>query len=85
MQGQHTDEERDCEYLEKAVVYLLTDPEHHQPVWKIEDLGRELDYFDPRSLVNPLVQAGLLYRITDEFVVATPAAFKLVSLTGQVV
>jgi hypothetical protein len=47
-------------------------------------LGRELDYFDPESLVSPLVQAGLLHRLGDDFVIATPAAHKMVCLTGQV-
>jgi hypothetical protein len=69
--------------LEREVVYLLTDPEHHPPVWRIADLGRELDYFDPNSLVNPLVQAGPMHRLSDEFVIATPAAYKMVGLTGQ--
>ncbi len=78
-------ETRDFDHLEREVVYLLTDPEHHPPVWRIADLGRELDYFDPTSLVDPLVQARLLHLLGDEFVVATPAAYKMVGLTGQVV
>jgi hypothetical protein len=71
--------------MEREVVYLLTDPEHHPPIWCIADLGRELDYFDPKSLVDPLVQARLLHRLSDEFVIATPAAYEVVGLTGQVV
>jgi hypothetical protein len=27
--------------LEREVVYLLTDPEHHPPVWRIADLGQD--------------------------------------------
>ena len=77
-------ETRDFDYLERAVVHLLTDAEHHPPVWHIADIGRELDYFDPRSLTNPLIQAGLLHRLGDEFVVATPAACKIVGLAGRV-
>ncbi len=77
-------EDRDIGQLEKRAVYLLTDPEHYPPIWKIADLGRELDYFDPESLVGPLCQVGLLHRVADEFVVAAPAAFKLVGFTGQV-
>lgn len=78
-------ETRDSDYLEREVVYLLTDPKRHPPVWRISDLARELDYFDPESLVDPLVQAGLLHRLSDEFVIATPASYKMVGLTGQVV
>ncbi len=76
--------DRDFDHMEREVVYLLTEP--GQPsVWKIKDLGRALDYFDPASLVMPLVRARLLHLLGKKFVVATPAAYKLVGLTGQAV
>jgi len=78
-------DDRDLASLEREIIYVLTDPEGYPTIWSVADLGRELDYWDPKALVAPLRQAGLLYQITDQFVVATPAAFKLVGLTGHVV
>ncbi len=74
MPDKPTDEPlRDFDFLEREIVYLLTDPSEHPTVWSVTDLGRELDYFDPKAVVNPLVQAGLLHRLCDGFVIATPA------------
>jgi hypothetical protein len=76
---------RDFGDMEREVVYLLTDPERQPTVWLIADIGRELDYFDPESVVYPLCRAGLLHKTGDEFVLATPAVFHLVALVGHVI
>jgi AraC-like DNA-binding protein len=68
------------EALEREAVYLLTDPDRYPPVWSVADLGREIGYSDPESLVRPLVNAGMLHRIGDGFVVATPAAYCMVRM-----
>jgi hypothetical protein len=72
------------EARELAALYLLTDPEHYPPVWLIADIGREIDYFDPAAVVQPLCDAGLLHRLAGDFVVATPAAYRMVQLVGRV-
>jgi hypothetical protein len=76
--------ERDLGEMERVVLYLLTDPTTYPTVWSVADIGREMQYYDPEALVHPLVSAGLAHIISDEFVFATPAAFHMVSLTGQI-
>jgi hypothetical protein len=71
--------------LEREALYLLTDPDRYPPVWSVADLGRDLDYFDPDAVIRPLVGAGLLHRIAEKFVVATPAAYRWVRIVGHVV
>jgi hypothetical protein len=71
--------------MELLVVYLLTDPERKPTVWSVPDIGRELDYCEPEAVVYRLRRAGLIHQISDDFVVATPAAFHLVSLVGHVI
>ncbi|HSZ13231.1 MAG TPA: hypothetical protein VK790_04270 [Solirubrobacteraceae bacterium] len=73
----------DFDVLERETVYLMTSSDQ-PPVWKLADIGRELETHDPESLVRPLVAAGLLYRQGD-LVFASPAAFKWVQLTGHVI
>jgi hypothetical protein len=76
---------RDWGDMERSVLYLLTDPENQPTVWSIPDIGREMAYYDPDALVEPLWRAGLVHRIGKEFAFATPSAFHFVSLVGQVV
>jgi hypothetical protein len=71
--------------MERDAVYLLTDPCRQPTVWSIPDIGRELDYFDPDCVLEPLLRAGLIYKTSDGFVFASPAAFHLTALTGHVV
>lgn len=78
-----TGDVRSFDSLEREIVYLLT--EQCPTVWSVADLGRELDYYDPNAVIRPLRCAGLLHRLCEGFVVATPAAFNLVGLTGTVV
>jgi hypothetical protein len=76
---------RDFGDMERDVVYLLTEPTRCPTLWSVADVGREIEYGDPDALVRPLVHAGLLHRIADDYVFATPAAFHLTSLVGHVV
>jgi hypothetical protein len=71
--------------MERAVVYLLTDPCRQPTLWTLPDIGRELEYFDPEMLVEPLQRAGLLYRTSDGHVFAAPAAFHLTALVGHII
>ncbi len=76
--------ERNWGEMERTVLYLLTDPESQPTVWSIPDIGREMAYYDPDALVEPLHRAGLVHRLGKEFVFATPSAFHFVSLVGHV-
>jgi hypothetical protein len=80
-----TRDERSFGDMERAVVYLLTDPCRQPTLWTLPDIGRELEYFDPDMLIEPLLRAGLLHRTSDGYVFATPAAFHLTSLVGHVI
>jgi len=51
----------------------------------LADIGRELEARDPDAVVRPLVNAGLANRTSDGYVFATPAAYKMVALVGQVI
>jgi hypothetical protein len=73
------------ERRELAALNLLTDPSHYPTLWAVADIGRELEDSDPEAVVQPLVNAGLLYRTGDALVFATPAAFHLTSLAGHVI
>jgi hypothetical protein len=76
--------ERDFGVLDREAVYLVTDPE--QPsIWAMADIGRELETHDPEAIVRPLVNAGLLYRTSEDYVFASPAAFKMVAMVGRIV
>lgn len=66
-------------------VYLLTAPERHPTIWSVADLGRQLETHDSAAVVRPLVGAGLLIRTSEDYVFATPAAFKWVEMVGHVV
>jgi hypothetical protein len=79
------EQERKWDGMEREVVYLLTDPEHYPSIWSVPDIGREIDYFDPESVVYPLCRAGLLHKTSDGFVFATPAAHRMVAMLGHVV
>jgi hypothetical protein len=79
-----TDAGRDFGDTERSVLYLLTDPDNYPTIWSIPDLGREIDYFDPESVVYRLTTAGLAYKTGDGFVFATPAAWRMVQMVGHV-
>jgi hypothetical protein len=86
MQSEPTHEQpRDWDVMEREAVYLMTDPEHHPPIWSVADLGREMETRDPMAVVRPLRDAGLVNLTSENYVFATPAAYKMVGLVGQVV
>jgi hypothetical protein len=76
---------REYDAMEREAVYLLTDPQSQPPIWSMADMGRELETGDPDAVVRPLIGAGLINRTRDGYVFATPAAFKMVQMVGQVV
>jgi hypothetical protein len=76
---------REWDVMEREAVYLLTDPEHYPPIWSVTDIGREIETSDPDAVIRPLISSGLINRTSDGYVFATPAAFKMVGLVGQVV
>jgi hypothetical protein len=51
----------------------------------VADVGRELDYFDPEAVVMPLIGTGLVHKTSDGFVLAAPAAFRMVQMVDRVV
>jgi hypothetical protein len=71
--------------MEREAVYVMTDPGRWPSVWSVADLGRELETSDPDAVLRPLVNAGLVHRIADGFVMASASAFKMVALVGHVV
>jgi hypothetical protein len=70
---------------EREVVYLLTDPEHYQPIWSAQDMARELEITDPAMVIRPLVRAGLVNETSDGHLFATHAAARMVALVGHIV
>jgi hypothetical protein len=69
--------------LSRDVVYLLTSPDRHPPIWSVDDVGREIETHDPMAVIRPLCGAGLVHR-TSDYIFATPAAYRMVELIGQV-
>jgi hypothetical protein len=80
-----SEQERKCDDLEQAVVYSLTDPGSYPTIRSVPDIGREIDYFDPESVVYRLHNAGLVYKTSDGFMFASHAAWRMVQRVGQVV
>jgi hypothetical protein len=69
--------------LEQMALYLMTGDE--QPIWSVEDIGRDLD--DPagaEDAVRGLRRAGLVHQTTDGFVFATRAGWRMVEIVGKV-
>jgi len=85
MPEQPNEQSHHWDVMEREMVYLLTDPAQHPPIWSVADIGRELEARDPDAVVRPLVNAGLVNRTSDGYVFATPAAYKMVALVGQVI
>lgn len=83
MHDQPSEQMKKWSARERDALYLVADDDT-PPVWSLADIGRALDQRDPEAVVGPLIQAGLLHRLSGEFVVATPAAYKLVQIVGFV-
>jgi hypothetical protein len=72
--------------VEQEILYLLTGMKGEQPIWSVEDLGREVEDADDAEVsVTGLLQAGLINRTVDGFVFATRAGVRVVQLIGHVV
>lgn len=71
--------------LERAVLYLLTELDDGQPLWSVEDIGREMESTEPIVPVRGLLRAGLVHQTTDGFVFATRAAVRMVQMVGHVI
>lgn len=78
-------QERKWDALERDALSLLTDPRNYPTLWSVADLGREIDYFDPDSVIRPLCGAGLVHRLGEDFVFATAAGYRAVQIIGHVV
>jgi len=69
---------------ERDLLYLLTRPEDGQPLWSVEDIGRELETDEPTLPIGGLRRAGLIHQTTDGYVFATRAAVRWVQMIGHV-
>ncbi len=75
--AEHDDDRR------RMVLYLLTGVGGAQPLWSVDDLGRELESSEAADIaVNELLRAGLAYRTSDGFVFASRAGIVAVETTG---
>ncbi|MBA3807936.1 MAG: hypothetical protein H0X28_06035 [Solirubrobacterales bacterium] len=71
--------------LERNVLYLLTQPEDGQPLWSVEDIGREMESDEAITHVCALHRAGLVNITSDGYVFATRAGVRVTQLIGHVV
>jgi hypothetical protein len=72
-------------YIEREILYALTNPHDNQPLWSLEDLGRELDNQTAvEDTVYHLQTAGLIHRTTDGHIFATRATVRLIQIIGRV-
>ena len=79
------DELHPFDELERAVLYLLTEPDDGQPLWSVEDIGREIESTEPIVPVRGLRRAGLIHKTSDGHVFATRAAVRMVQMVGHVI
>ncbi len=80
-----SDPARAYDEMERDVLYLLTEPDDGQPLWSVEDIGRELESTDPMVPVRGLLRAGLIHRTCDGFVFATRAGVRMAQLVARAV
>ena len=76
---------RAFDVMERDVLYLLTEPEDCQPLWSVDDIGRELEDRDPMVPIRGLLRAGLIHRTSDGFVFASRAGVRMAQLVEQAV
>jgi hypothetical protein len=74
---------RKARETELDILYLLTDPEDNQPLWTLEDLGRETEKPEIIDYILSLQQAGLVHRTSDGHVFASRAAVRQIQLVGH--
>jgi hypothetical protein len=74
---------RQARETERDILYLLTDPEDGQPLWTLEDLGREMGEREIIDYIDPLQRAGLVHRTSDGHVFASRAAVRHIQMVGH--
>lgn len=79
------DPARAFDVMERDVLYLLTEPNDCQPLWSVEDIGREIESDEPMVPIRGLLRAGLIHRTSDGFVFATRAGVRMVQLVDRAV
>jgi hypothetical protein len=79
------DHARAFDVMERDVLYLLTEPNDCQPLWSVEDIGREIESDEPMAPIRGLLRAGLIHRTGDGFVFATRAGVRMVQLVDRAV
>jgi hypothetical protein len=73
-------------YTEREILWALTNPFNNQPVWSLEDLGRELgDQIAVADAVAMLHTADLIHCTADGFVLASRATVCLLGIVGCIV
>jgi hypothetical protein len=79
------DPARAYDEMERDVLYLLTEPSDGQPLWSVEDIGREIESNEPTTPVRGLLRAGLVNQTSDGFVFATRAGVRMAQLVERAV
>jgi hypothetical protein len=74
---------RKAREVERDILYVLTDPEDNQPLWTLEDLGREMGEREIIDYINPLQRAGLVHCTSDGHVFASRAAVRHIQMVGH--
>jgi hypothetical protein len=68
---------------ERDILYVLTDPDDNQPLWTLEDLGREMNEPEIIDYIDPLRRAGLIHCTSDGHVFASRAAIRHIQMVGH--
>jgi hypothetical protein len=76
---------RDFDVMERDVLYLLTEPSDGQPLWSVEDIGREIESDEPTTPIRGLLRAGLVNQTSDGFVFASRAGVRMTQLAERAV
>jgi hypothetical protein len=79
------DAARKYDEAERDVLYLLTEPDDCQPLWSVEDIGREVESDEPTTPVRGLLRAGLVNQTSDGFVFATRAGVRMAQLVDRAI
>jgi hypothetical protein len=74
---------RKARETERDILYLLTDLEDNQPLWTLEDLGREMGEREIIDYIDPLRRAGLVHCTSDGHVFASRAAVRHIQMVGH--